>query len=267
MAGSWESPVESSLESNALERIGRRVRELRQHQAMSMSTLSARSNLGRGTLVELERAGRTPNLDTLMRVASALDVTLGALVEDQSPPALTPAGVVDPETGDAMPLARWSLPNAQAEVFRLRLEPRAQRVRPYPRGSRGYLTVLTGTVRAGSAATPRTASAGGQIAFAADQPHVYEAVGGPAECVLVVRYDLAQEAPAAGPLGPDATGGPGEPAGHLEAVVLAQPVEPPAPVEPAAGDEPGRGVDVPPGWHLAAEPADPDDDLGLSHIA
>lgn len=207
--------MSESLEASALQRIGRRVRELREHQSMSMAALSARSNLGRGTLTELERAGRTPSLDTLLRVATALDVTLGTLIEDQAPPPLTRDGLLDPQTGDSMPLARWSLPEAQAEVFRLCLQPRAQRVPPNRPGSRGYLTVLTGTVRAGAAATPRTASAGGQIAFAADQPHVYEAVGGPAECVLVVRYELPEDpvdpgAPEAvaepGVAGGDATG-------------------------------------------------------------
>ncbi|MCM2416499.1 helix-turn-helix transcriptional regulator [Streptomyces sp. RKAG290] len=54
------------------EDLGRRLRALRQEQGLSLSELSRRSRVGKGTLSELESGQRNPTLETLYALTTAL---------------------------------------------------------------------------------------------------------------------------------------------------------------------------------------------------
>ncbi|MDO5627266.1 MAG: helix-turn-helix transcriptional regulator [Mobilicoccus sp.] len=168
--------------SDHLARIGSRVREERRDQGLSVTALSHRSGIGRTTLSDLESAARTPTLETLAKIASGLGVAMPELLERRPPEALTR---FEDDVVSAEALGLWvDEAGAQVETYRIRIDGSVRRDRG-PRGARGYLTVVAGTVKAGAAATPRSVSVGGQLAYPADQPHVF---AGSAEAVLVVRY-------------------------------------------------------------------------------
>lgn len=168
-------------------KIGRRLHQIREADGATLAALAERSGLGRATLSRVERGTRNPSLDTLARVADALGVPVRSLLEERGPAQLTDVDALS-RSAHVEGLGQWDTEVDRVEVFRLRLPPGARRLPPGRPGTRGYLTVVEGTVRAGSAATPRTVGTGHQVAFAADQPHIIEPIGGPADCVLVVRH-------------------------------------------------------------------------------
>ena len=171
----------------AVERLGARIRAERQDQGLSVTELSELSGVGRGTVNDLERTTRTPSLDTLAKIATGLGVAMPDLLrERRARQAFLLAG----EPGlEVEPLEAWAEDDAQVEVHRLRITKPVRRPAA-EKGTRGYLTVVAGSLSAGAAATPRTLGVGGQLAYAAEQPHVLVPVGGPAHAVLVMRRPL-----------------------------------------------------------------------------
>ena len=173
-------------------RLGPRIRAQRVDQGFTVSDLSARSGVGRSTLADLEQSARTPTLDTLSKIAHGLGVPMPHLLDDEVSERPVEAPLGESDGTEAKPLSIWTEGREQIEVYRLRVAEPIHRGRSRA-GSRGYLTVITGSLAAGSAATPRKRVAGGQLAFAADQPHVFTPVHGTAEVVLVMRYPLSED--------------------------------------------------------------------------
>jgi transcriptional regulator with XRE-family HTH domain len=66
------------------QRIGQRIRALRTAADFGFDAFVEETALGRGYVSELERGLVIPTIGTLARVAAALDVTLGDLVNGES---------------------------------------------------------------------------------------------------------------------------------------------------------------------------------------
>ena len=65
------------------ERIARRVRDLRSERGYSLDTLAERSGVSRSSISLIERAQTSPTANVLDKLATALDVTLAALFDEQ----------------------------------------------------------------------------------------------------------------------------------------------------------------------------------------
>jgi len=63
--------------------IGARIREARRARAMTQLDLAQATGIRRPNVARLERGGNTPTLETLQRVAAALDLPLSELVGDR----------------------------------------------------------------------------------------------------------------------------------------------------------------------------------------
>jgi transcriptional regulator with XRE-family HTH domain len=75
------------------ERFGENVLRIRQARKLSQENLAERAAIHRTQISLLESGRRQPRLDTLMKLAGALEVPLSALVEGISwRPAVTDAG-------------------------------------------------------------------------------------------------------------------------------------------------------------------------------
>lgn len=61
--------------------VGRAIAEARQSKGITQEVLSGLSDIGRTHLSAIERGQRKPTLETLWRIAYALDMSPGALVE------------------------------------------------------------------------------------------------------------------------------------------------------------------------------------------
>jgi transcriptional regulator with XRE-family HTH domain len=66
--------------SRLCEKFGREVRKRRQEFHWSQEALALRAELNRSYLGEIERGTVVPSLDTMAKLASALDTNLAALV-------------------------------------------------------------------------------------------------------------------------------------------------------------------------------------------
>lgn len=73
--------------------IARRLRELRDAQALSLDALAKRSGVSRSNISLIERGESSPTATVLDKLAAALGVALASLFEDSGPPDAAPSPV------------------------------------------------------------------------------------------------------------------------------------------------------------------------------
>ncbi|MGW7043222.1 helix-turn-helix domain-containing protein [Streptomyces avermitilis] len=162
--------------------VGARLRRLRQDRGLSLSELARRSGVGKGTLSELETGQRNPTLETLYALTTALEAPLSTVVGPAPVQGAAVHAVLTDRVQDAA---------AVSEVYRVRIQGGAvQRSAAHVTGTEEHLLVFSGTARVGPASAPLEVGPGGHARWAADVPHLYEAVGRDVEGVLVVRYPV-----------------------------------------------------------------------------
>ncbi|MER5281113.1 helix-turn-helix transcriptional regulator [Streptomyces sp. NPDC002809] len=173
------------------EDVGRRLRALRRERDLSLSELSRRSRVGKGTLSELESGTRNPTLETLYALTTALGLPLSAVLSDLRPgdgsgPALPG---VSGSAVTAVLLERYEDGAAVTDVFRISITAGAvQESEGHVPGTRESLMVLSGTAVVGPPDDTRTAGPGAFAHWRADALHVYGAPDGDVEGILFVRY-------------------------------------------------------------------------------
>lgn len=165
--------------------LGSRLRGLRQARGCSLSELARRSGIGKGTISELENDRRGARLDTLFALTTALDAPLGALLPAEGEQGAAPA------RGDsvaAVLLGRWPLEDELVEVYRATLAATRQDSSPHAAGVEETVTVVRGMARVGAAGDERELAAGESLRYRGDLPHRFQALGGPAQVVLLMHY-------------------------------------------------------------------------------
>lgn len=167
--------------------VGRRVKRLRQDGGLSLSELSRRSGVGKGTLSELETGQRNPTLETLYALTTALGRPLSAVLDDPAPGVA--AGGVSGSAVTAVLLERYEDEGAATDVFRVTIaEGATQESAAHVAHTTESLMVLSGTAVVGLPDAPQTAGPGGHAHWPADAPHFYSAPDGEVQGVLFVRY-------------------------------------------------------------------------------
>jgi len=167
------------------ETLGTRLRRLRAERACSLSELSRRSGVGKGTISELENDRRGARLDTLFALTTALGVPLGALMPDGAAPA---AAQVAGDSVTATLLARWPMERYLVEVYRAALAERRQESAAHAPGVLETVTVVRGRVLAGCAGQERELGEGESLRYRGDLPHRFAAIGAPADVLLLMHY-------------------------------------------------------------------------------
>ena len=159
------------------------LRRLRVERGCSLSELSRRSGVGKGTISELENDRRGARLDTLFALTTALGAPLGALMPDGAVPAAAPT------KGDSVStvtlLARWPVERYLIEVYRATLAERRQESAAHAPGVLETVTVVRGRVLAGCACDERELAEGESLRYRGDLPHRFAALGAPADVVLL----------------------------------------------------------------------------------
>lgn len=164
--------------------VGLRLRELRKAQGMSLSELARRSEVGKGTLSELESGRRNPTLETLYALTTALKVPLSTALHGLALPAEISGRAVD-----AVLTERFEDDSAVTEIYRMRIRAgTAQESAAHTPGTTEDIVVLAGTARVGGLPAPALIGPGMHGSWAADVPHLYEAPQGDVEALLVVRH-------------------------------------------------------------------------------
>jgi transcriptional regulator with XRE-family HTH domain len=162
--------------------VGRRVRELRERQGMSLSELARRAAVGKATLSGLEAGTRNPTLDTLHSVAAALDLPLTSLLSARTTLQGAAVQIEVLRVFDDGPVTY--------ELCHMRIPAGlAQRSPAHHAGVTEHVTVFAGVLETGPVDAPLRAGPGEHVEWAADVPHTYAALG--ADDVLaslLIRY-------------------------------------------------------------------------------
>ncbi|WP_127355715.1 helix-turn-helix domain-containing protein [Actinacidiphila soli] len=170
--------------------VGRRLRELRHAEGLSLSELARRSKIGKGTLSELESGQRNPTLETLYALTTALKAPLSAV--------LSTTAVHNEISGNAVKATlteRYEDAAAITETYRVRIRAgTVQESAAHTSGAAEHIIVLGGTARVGELSAPLLIGPGQHGSWAADVPHLYCAPSGDVDAVLVVRYPLGPPA-------------------------------------------------------------------------
>ena len=160
----------------AAENLARNLRALRDGQGMTQQRLSDRSGVPRATLATLESGAGNPTLAVLVRIASALNVSIEELI---GPPRDT--GRV--YRADQLPARKRSgvtvgklLPDALSgiDMERMHLPPAAtMKGVPHSAGTREYLFCDRGRIELVASGTSYELDPGDVVVFRGDQRHSY----------------------------------------------------------------------------------------------
>ncbi len=170
------------------------VRALRLDAGLTLAELAAAAGLGKSTLAQLESGKGNPSVETLWALGAALQVPFARLVEEQQPELrVVRARDVPPMRSDEAPgwvgrLLAASQRRGTFDLYAIDIEAGAARhAEPHHAGVVEHLVVVEGRLRVGPDTNPVELGAGDLVTFAADVPHVYEALE-TTHIVLLMSY-------------------------------------------------------------------------------
>ncbi|WP_170231440.1 helix-turn-helix domain-containing protein [Pseudonocardia kunmingensis] len=170
------------------------LRTIRTARGLTVAALADASGMGKATLSRIEAGQANPTLETLYALADALQVSWGTLVAE--PPARTVHTTADDVPVLAGPVEARLLTQITGvpllEGLEVRFPAGSRRESgAHPRGVVEHLFLISGRLRAGPLDAPEDLDSGDVLRFAADVPHVYEALDGEAaRAVLLMTYPV-----------------------------------------------------------------------------
>jgi transcriptional regulator with XRE-family HTH domain len=170
------------------------VRAVRLDAGLTLADLAAAAGLGKSTLAQLESGKANPSVETLWAIAAALRVPFARLVEEERTALrVVRARDVPPMHSAEAPgwagrLLAASHGRGTFDLYTLDLDEGTTRhADPHHSGVVEHLIVVVGRLRVGPATRAVELDAGDLVTFAADVPHVYEALEA-THCVLLMAY-------------------------------------------------------------------------------
>jgi transcriptional regulator with XRE-family HTH domain len=183
MMTSQRSLRDSQERVDVEELVRTRLRSLRTTLGYSLDELAERTNLSPSTISRIETGKRTIGLDVLVPLATALQVSLDALLDTDDDDDV----VIRPVPSRSGTRTTWLLnrPDGRTVAAKLRLEPTrrrpAQRVHP----GHDWFVVIQGRVRLWLGERTIDVEAGEAAEFATMTPHSFGAIDGPAELITI----------------------------------------------------------------------------------
>jgi transcriptional regulator with XRE-family HTH domain len=180
--------------------IARSIRAHRQARGLTVAALAAKAGLSKSSLATIETGLGNPSVETLWRIASALDVSLGAILDSEEPPPTRIIRADDPlrieyASGMSARLILGEGRNHRTEVYAATLPAGADyRSEPHAAGTEELVLCQEGRVVTGSQLNEVELENGDALWFPADLPHRYHAVED-ARLVIVMSFPPAQGIP------------------------------------------------------------------------
>jgi transcriptional regulator with XRE-family HTH domain len=176
--------------------VGANLRRLRSRRGLSLERLARRAGVSRAMLSQIELGRSAPTINSLWKVARALNVTFAALVAPRSEttPVVLRAhdgSLLTNHKGTFTSRALFPLgERRQVEFYELRLKTRGEETAaPHPPGTVENLVIAAGAVQVEINGTTHRLEAGDAIVFGADVMHAYRNVGNTeAVMYLVMTY-------------------------------------------------------------------------------
>jgi transcriptional regulator with XRE-family HTH domain len=170
------------------------IRALRHDAGLTLAELAAAADLGKSTLAQLESGKGNPSVETLWAIAAALKVPFAQIVEEQRAPLRVvrardvPAMRSAEAPGWAGRLLSGSQRRGRFELYSLDLEQGSVRhADAHHAGVEEHLVVVEGRLKVGPQEDPVELAGGDLVMFAADVPHLYEALED-THAVLLMSY-------------------------------------------------------------------------------
>jgi transcriptional regulator with XRE-family HTH domain len=182
-------------------RLAQNVRRFREQLALTQSELARRAGVSKAAVSQLEAGASNPTVETVWALAQALGRPFSDLTGDHEPAGVT---VVRADQGEWIGgevitsrfLHRLDAPGV-VEIYRVRLHPgQVHHSDAHARGLTEQLILNQGRARIGPRDAAVVIGAGDSASFPADGPHLYEALDGTAEGVLLMHYPVLLAAPA-----------------------------------------------------------------------
>jgi len=188
-----EPPAEAGVD-DFVRAVAANIRVLRRDAGLTLAELAAASGLGKSTLAQLESGRANPSVETLWAIGAALEVPFHRLVEEQRPTLrVVRAGDVPAMRSAEAPgwagrLLAASHRRGTFDLYSLDLEAGTVRhADAHHAGVEEHLVVVSGRLRVGPENASVELAAGDLVTFAADVPHVYEALE-TTHVVLLMSY-------------------------------------------------------------------------------
>jgi transcriptional regulator with XRE-family HTH domain len=177
--------------------IARSIRAHRQARGLTVAALAAKAGLSKSSLTTIENGLGNPSVETLWRLASAMDVTLGAIIDHEEPPPTRIIRASDPvqiesASGMSARLILGEGRNHRTEVYDATMPAGADyRSDPHAAGTEELVLCVEGRVVTGTQLNEVELLRGDALWFPADLPLRYHAVED-ARMVIVMSYPPAQ---------------------------------------------------------------------------
>jgi len=160
--------------------MGQRVRQFRTARAWTLDELADRSGVSRRAVVNVEQGVSNVSIATLLRLSTALGVSLASIVEAPHGallavrhPAEQQVCWQSPAGGKAVLLVSTAAPDV-VELWEWRLGPHDEySTEQHSAGTREVMHVLSGSVRLTVGSNSVTLLKGDALAFPGDVPHTY----------------------------------------------------------------------------------------------
>ncbi len=163
------------------ERIGRKIRDLRNQNELTQQELADRTELTKGYISQLERGQVAPSVETLFDLIECLGTSPSEFFEDEEESVVFKADDFPEKTDDAGNSIEWLVPSAQKnqmEPLLVRLEPGQSLEKEKPHEGEEFGYVLSGRIRLHLGDQPYPVKAGESFYFHASRPHWIENAGG-----------------------------------------------------------------------------------------
>ena len=173
--------------------IARHIRALRGARGWSLATLASRAGLSKTIVAKIEGGDGNPSLETLLRLAGALDITIGSLLGTERPSGtnvirLSEEAFVRSQSGLQV-RSLWSDGrDRRTETSELLLEPGVDyHSKPHPPGTEEIVICVSGDLSVGPEGDEVVLGERDAAHFPADLPHRYRSEHG-CVAVLVMSY-------------------------------------------------------------------------------
>lgn len=189
MTGSLEHPPGAGAAADSagvdafVRTVAANVRTLRRNAGLTLADLAVAADLGKSTLAQLESGRANPSVETLWAIAAALQVPFARLVEEARPALqVVRAREVPPMRSDEAPGWAGRLLAAEKrrgtfDLYVIDIEAGGVRhAEAHPAGVVEHMVIVEGRLRVGPQSGPVELEPGDLVTFAADVPHVYEAL-------------------------------------------------------------------------------------------
>jgi transcriptional regulator with XRE-family HTH domain len=180
--------------------IARSIRAHRQTRGLTVAALAAKAGMSKSRLTTIESGLGNPSVETLWRLASAMDVSLGAIIDHDEPPPTRIIRASDPaqiesQSGMTARLILGEGRNHRTEVYEATLPAGADyRSEPHAAGTEELVICVEGRMVTGSQLSEVELGRGDALWFPADLPHRYHAIED-ARMVNVMSFPPAQGTP------------------------------------------------------------------------